>query len=241
MKPFKLALLCITSIAIVILLEHFTYIDLAVSNIFYDLNTHRWAISHEDHMRLKVIFYDGAKCFVAAIGTACVMYMLVSIKKKQWRWNFIAVLTVLLSTITVPTAVSHLKTVTNVYCPNQLELYEGKYPYVRVLEDYPESFSQTKKGRCFPGGHVTGAFSLMSLYFVFRDRKKKYAALGFAITFGFTSSIYQMMRGEHFISHNLISMLIAALTIITINSILKGSFNYVSNIKITRQINLQGA
>ena len=241
MKSFKLTVLYITLIAIVILLEHFTDIDLALSNIFYDLNAHRWVISHEDHMRLKIIFYDGAKCFVSAIGTTCVIYMLISIKKKQWRRNFIAVLTVLLSTMSVPTVVSHLKTVTNVYCPNQLELYEGKYPYVKVLEDYPESFSQTKKGRCFPGGHVTGAFSLMSLYLVFRDRKNKYAALGFAMTFGFTSSIYQMMRGEHFISHNLISMLIAAVTIITINSILKRAFNYVSNIKITRQINLQGA
>ena len=110
-------------------------------------------------------------------------------------------MTVLLCTIIVPTVVGSLKKMTNVCCPNQLAIYEAFYPYAKVFEKYPDNFQPQHKGRCFPGGHVTGAFSLMSLVFVFRRRRQQYVALGGgAIAFGMITGTYQMLRGEHFFS-----------------------------------------
>ncbi|MDY4841625.1 MAG: phosphatase PAP2 family protein [Alphaproteobacteria bacterium] len=208
---------CLVLMAVVLIMEQYTDIDVWVSNHFYDFDRHRWTVTPALHEILSPIFYEGAKHFVAFIGTLCVLYMFFSLKKKEWRKNFSAVMTVLLCTIIIPTTVGRLKKVTNVYCPNQLDIYEQKYPYVRVTEKYPDNFQPQHKGRCFPGGHVTGAFSLMSLYLIFHRRKNKLLALGGAVCFGFVTGTYQILRGEHFFSHNLISMLIAAFLIVIIN------------------------
>lgn len=219
-KMKKVSCVIVTMVLMIVLLltESFTDIDIWVSDNFYDFNTHKWIIGIEEHNRLSPFFYEGAKRFVAFVGTLCVLYMLASIWIKKWRWNCTAVLTVLLCTIIIPTAVGKLKRVTNVYCPNQFDIYEAQYPYVKIFESYPPDFHPRHKGRCFPAGHVTGALSLMSLYLVFRDQRKKYLALGFAVCFSFVTGCYQMLRGEHFITDTLFSLLIAIALIIIINA-----------------------
>ena len=209
--------ICIFCLAAVLLIEQFTNLDVWISNQIYDFEQHRWPITPALHQRFSPVFYEGAKHFVAFVGTICVIYMLGSIKKRKWRRNFAAVLTVLLCTIIVPTVVGSLKKMTNVYCPNQLAIYEAFYPYAKVFEKYPDNFQPQHKGRCFPGGHVTGAFSLMSLVFVFRRRRQQYVALGGAIAFGMITGTYQMLRGEHFFLHNLTSFFIAAIFIVFIH------------------------
>lgn len=211
---------CLSAAMLMVILavEHYTDIDVLISDYAYDFTEHRWLITPALHQKLSPFFYEGAKRLVAAIGTTCVIYLLLSAWKKEWRRNFVAVLTVLLSTMIVPSTVSWLKTFTNVYCPNQLQIYEQRYPYVRVLESYPSAFQAEHRGRCFPGGHVTGAFSLMALYLVFQDKKKKAAALGGAVCFGFITGTYQILRGEHFLSHNLFSMFLSAVLIIIIHN-----------------------
>lgn len=205
---------------VILAVECYTDIDVLISDYAYDFREHKWLVTPTMHQKLSPFFYEGAKRLVAIIGTICVVYLLLSFWKKEWRRNFAAVLTVLLSTMIVPSTVSWLKTITNVYCPNQLQRYEQRYPYVRVLERYPSSFQPEHRGRCFPGGHVTGAFSLMSLYLVFQVKKKKAAALGGAVCFGFITGTYQILRGEHFLSHNLFSMFLSVVLILLVNTII---------------------
>lgn len=65
-------------------------------------------------------------------------------------------------------------------------------------------FSATQ-GHCFPGGHASTGFALMTGYFVYRLSQPKrayfYLVAGFSI--GFILGWGQMMRGAHFLSHNL--------------------------------------
>lgn len=70
----------------------------------------------------------------------------------------------LLSIIFVPALIAGAKYVTNVYCPYQLNIYNGLYPFVRILESYPADFIQPKPGRCFPAGHATAGFAFMALF-----------------------------------------------------------------------------
>lgn len=62
-----------------------------------------------------------------------------------------------------------------------------------------------KAGHCFPGGHSSAGFSIMAGYFLYRDRDKKLAHFYFiaGIVLGFAMGWAQMMRGAHFLSHNL--------------------------------------
>lgn len=202
--------------AALLALEQFTDLDIWISNHFYDFASRRWMISAEDHQRLRLYFYDGPKMLVATIGSCCVFYMLSAFRIKKRQKKLTAVLTVLLCTMLVPTVVSRLKRVTNVYCPAQLTLYGGEKPYVKILEPYPPAAQPEHPGRCFPAGHVTGAFSLVSLCFLFADRRKKFAAAVGACLFGGMTGGYQMLRGEHFLSHNLFSGLIAMVVAVTV-------------------------
>lgn len=69
---------------------------------------------------------------------------------------------------------------------------------------YVWDFSATK-GHCFPGGHASTGFSLISGFFVFRKSHPKiaYLFLCLGLVLGFIMGWGQMMRGAHFLSHNL--------------------------------------
>lgn len=65
-------------------------------------------------------------------------------------------------------------------------------------------FSATA-GHCFPGGHASTGFALVTGYFVYRlkQRNRAWFYLLAGLILGFAMGWAQMMRGAHFISHNL--------------------------------------
>lgn len=60
-------------------------------------------------------------------------------------------------------------------------------------------------GHCFPGGHSAAGFSLMAGYFVYRmsHGRLAYCYLISGLLLGMMMGWAQMMRGAHFLSHNL--------------------------------------
>lgn len=60
-------------------------------------------------------------------------------------------------------------------------------------------------GHCFPGGHASTGFALLAGYFVYRLSQPQRAKIFLyaALIVGFILGWGQMMRGEHFLSHNL--------------------------------------
>ena len=66
------------------------------------------------------------------------------------------------------------------------------------------NFSATA-GHCFPGGHASTGFALITGFFIFRLDQKKLAwfYLFSGVVLGFAMGWAQMMRGAHFLSHNL--------------------------------------
>ena len=74
----------------------------------------------------------------------------------------------------------------------------------QTVAGYIWNFS-ARNGHCFPGGHASTGFSLISGFFVFRKSNIKiaYFFLFIGLVLGFTMGWGQMMRGAHFLSHNL--------------------------------------
>lgn len=62
-----------------------------------------------------------------------------------------------------------------------------------------------KNGHCFPGGHASTGFALFAGYFYYRFKNQSlaYFYLISALILGMGMGWAQMMRGAHFISHNL--------------------------------------
>ncbi|MBC7945755.1 MAG: phosphatase PAP2 family protein [Burkholderiales bacterium] len=97
---------------------------------------------------------------------------------------------------------SGLKAISNKHCPYDLERYGGFAPYVGLLETPAPGI---QAGRCFPGGHASGGFSLMAAFFIWRRRRPQRAYLVLAATFacGFVLGFGRILQGAHFLSHNL--------------------------------------
>ena len=128
---------------------------------------------------------------------------------------------IVLSGIFVPVIVGGLKKVTNMPCPKNEIYYGGAYPSVKVWEPYPEKFQKCSKICCFPAGHASGGFALLSLFFLFKRRRNKIIAVGVALTVGWSMGLYKMMIGDHFLSHTVITMILAWLIILTLHKFIR--------------------
>jgi membrane-associated PAP2 superfamily phosphatase len=114
---------------------------------------------------------------------------------RQFLWIFVAMV---IST----SAISVLKRLSIHSCPWNLLPYGGTQPWIPLFGNLPAA---AEMGHCFPGGHASGGFALIAFYFGFRDSLSKLANAGLilGLLFGFVMGWGQMMRGAHFMSHNL--------------------------------------
>ena len=105
-------------------------------------------------------------------------------------------------------------------CPSDLITYGGNLPLLGLFEHIPQG---TEAGHCFPGGHASGGFALMAFFFAFREYQPNFAMamLALALVLGFSMGWAQMMRGEHFLSHNLWSAWVVWLVLFVLFGIKK--------------------
>jgi len=190
-------------------------IDIYIQDIFYNFESKHWLLDRNEPIT-KLIFYDGIKAvFIVFVVSLLITLLFFSHKLivKQYKKRL---LIVLLSCIVVPLLIGFLKGITNVPCPKNIERYGGNYPYVTVLTKYPATFQQTSNIKCYPAGHASGGFALMSLFFLFLSPNKKKVSLVSAIGLGWITGSYKMIIGDHFFSHTLMTMVLSWLIILFI-------------------------
>jgi len=199
-----------------ILFFQFTDVDLWVENLFYNFHTHKWLID-ENNKILDLIFYSGIKkvliVFALSFLIALVFFKNTPIVKEYKK----GILIVVLSAIFVPVIVGGLKKYTNTPCPNDLKIYGGEYPEIKVLSSYPKNSPlKCKHIRCWPAGHASGGFALLALFFLFKSQKNKKLSLFLALSVGWAMGLYKMLIGDHFLSHTIVTMLLAYLIVFVI-------------------------
>jgi membrane-associated PAP2 superfamily phosphatase len=217
----KHILITVLVIIVTILFFAYTDVDIYVQNLFYNFQTHQW-ILNRNLQPWKFIFYDGMKKALIIVGIAFLAALFIKKFEKYKK----GILIVVISAVLVPAAVGELKKITNMPCPKNRTEYGGIYPKTKVWEHYPKNF-HAKRIKCWPAGHASGGFALMSLFFLFKRKKNRYLALVFGIILGWIMGIYKMLIGDHFLSHTLLSMEIAWLLIVIVACIiLRNNENY---------------
>lgn len=182
--------------------------DIWVQNHFYNPITQQWLIDHDEPV-LKFIFYDGIKRLIIIVDVVILITLIIGWKMPSLALYRKGLVIVLLSGIFVPVVVGSFKALTNLPCPKNLEIYGGNYPHTCVWEKYPKSFCQQGKIKCWPAGHASGGFALLSLIYLFRTRKAKIIAGTSAMVIGWSMGTYKMLIGDHFLSHTFITMVMA--------------------------------
>ncbi len=200
-------------IGMIILFGFNSNIDVWVQNHFYNFQTGKWLIVRDERPWLDFILYDGIKKLLI-IGYSLLLITLIIGYKKQWVQKYRReILILVLSGIFVPTTIVALKTATNVPCPRDWHMYGGEYPHVGVFDSYPKDFCQNGRIRCWPAGHASFGFSLLALIAIARTRTQQWMAFGISMGVAWSMGLYKILKGDHFLSHTLIAMVMGWLII----------------------------
>lgn len=190
-----------------------TNIDLDIQKHLFISDGKHWLIDRTDPIK-KFIFYNFPKVLFGLAAAYCLVCAVLGFRKKsseKFYKNRHRFTLIFISLILIPLSVGNIKKFTNVYCPAQLEIYDGDKPYAKIFDSYPADFHSNKKGLCFPAGHCVTGFAFMILFFALRKKAQQIFSLLSSITLGWILGWYQMAKGVHFFGDTLISMLVCFL------------------------------
>jgi membrane-associated PAP2 superfamily phosphatase len=183
-----------------------TNIDLAFQGLFYNSTTSEWFIDRYNAY-LRGVFYTGIKIAIAAFGIYVLLMVILLSLSKRHEISIRALLFVLVCLIVVPSSISYLKYLSGIACPYQISSFGGMLQHINPF-DMSLWSHMPDRPRCFPAGHPSGGFALYALMFVSPYKKTMFFL---ALCAGGAMSAYQIMRGAHFLSHCLITLLLSLL------------------------------
>lgn len=178
-------------------------LDFKIARWFYSPKLQRFPWQH--NRALVTWGHDGLKWLALSLWLGVVVTALASphiARLRAWTkplWLFAAM------ALTGASAVALLKSVSAHPCPWELDVFGGAAQWHALFD---AAAANRGSGRCWPGGHASGGFALIAGYFAFRDVSTRWARLSLVLglTLGAIMSLVQMVRGAHFLSHNLWSL-----------------------------------
>lgn len=169
-------------------------IDQALSLPWVDAQGHYYL---RDNWWLVHIGHDLLKKGVWLIAFGYTLVLIAGYWQEKWRAYRSICLYVVICMIVSTSWVGLLKSQSEHACPwNIVEIHNNTVAWTKHVIGL---------GKCFPGGHASAGFALIALYFAHRKSNPKLAValLAFGLIYGATMSGVQMLRGAHFLSHNL--------------------------------------
>lgn len=156
----------------------------------------------------STIMHTGGRDLVILLGVLLFTALGLSFKIQylnQYSRNLFCLAMSVVSSILI---VKFAKDFTHVNCPCDLTRFGGHVAYTAIFSPLPAG---TELGRCFPGGHSSGGYAWVALYYFALQVNPKYrwAGLAFGVTLGLSFSITQQLRGAHFFSHGIWSLAIS--------------------------------
>ena len=194
--------LCVAAFAV---FSEYSGLDIAIARCFYDAQTQSWPL--KSAFITGGILHTGGQDFVIVTMAAIFVVLVLSFFVKRLRRCRKGAAYLLVGTLISPAIIAVIKASTHIYMPSSLEIFGGDKPHVRLFDSAPPGLPV---GHAFPGAHSSSGFAFFSLYFLlaFYKPKYRYHGLAFGLGLGVLFSITQELRGEHFLSHDLVSLVI---------------------------------
>lgn len=172
---------------------------------FFDGQTRSWPF--RDHWLFNTVIHEWGRLFNIGMGGLWLIAFLSACFHAPFKKYRKIMLYFLAAAGAGPLIVGAVKNMTHIYTPWDLNLFSGTLPYIRLFDPAPHGLPI---GHAFPAGHSSGGFAYVSLYFLLRhldSPHRKYGLL-FGLGLGLIFGIGQQVRGAHFPSHDLFSMVI---------------------------------
>lgn len=185
-----------------------TSLDLVVQDLLFDADTGSWLVDRDSPLP-RFLLYDGPKAVLGG-WLVCVALSLVrpgwcpTLSPFDRRRAFYVLACVAL----IPGTVALLKASTNVYYPYKVERYGGRLPYRKAIHSLRQRPGEPRS-RGWPAGHASGGFALLCLAFAARTRRGRRLGAAAGLTAGWVTGFYQMAKGAHYLSHTVVTLLLA--------------------------------
>jgi membrane-associated PAP2 superfamily phosphatase len=196
-----------TAFLLSVFLLALTHADPAIARaFFFDASVHAWRGAGVWWVNAGLHTAGGwivRGMVVLALALWCATFFDAELRRLRRATAYFA-----LAVVLTAGAVGLLKTLTNVDCPWDLQLFGGRFPYIELFARRPATLP---RAQCFPAAHASTGYALMALYFVAREWSRKWAVLGLGagLLTGLAFGLAQQARGAHFVSHDLWSAFFA--------------------------------
>jgi len=205
----------------VLALFEFTPLDLALQDNFYNFAERRWTVNAAAPLG-RLVFYNGPKALIWVIAlTALTLAAGPARWRERWRLDRRGLWLAVLVIATVPALAGLGKKYTNVFCPSEIRRYGGDVAYVKLCAPFPADDRPARRGGCFPAGHASGGFALLGLLAVRASRRWRRGVLALGLGLGWWMGLYQMLKGAHYLSHTVTTMLVAWLVVLLWRRVLR--------------------
>jgi membrane-associated PAP2 superfamily phosphatase len=194
--------LCVLAFAV---FSEYSGLDVAWERLFYNGASHSWPL--QSNFITAGILHKGGQDFVIGTMVAVFAVFALSFFVKRLRRCRKGAAYLFVGSLISPAIIAIIKSCTHIYMPSSLEIFGGDKPHIRLFDSAPLGLPV---GHAFPGAHSSSGFAFLTLYFLlsFYRPKYRYYGLAFGLGLGAVFSITQELRGEHFLSHDLISLVI---------------------------------
>lgn len=210
---------CLVVLLLTLYIIHYNNLDLKFQSLFFNPDTKLWLVAR-DNMILKFIFYKFPKYIIAIYGISMILW---AVKLRHYKENIELqkkLLFLILVLICTPLTVALLKHYSPIYCPNFIEEFGGDKLYISPFDMFNGTIFFNNTGKCFPAGHASGGFALISLYFVMPGKASKICSLLFGLFLGWIMGLYQIAKGTHYLSDTIVTLAIAYLLCITLQQLI---------------------
>ncbi|GAB6875094.1 phosphatase PAP2 family protein [Halomonas shantousis] len=189
---------------LIVLLDTFN-VDFRVADQLYHLQHDSWSL--KDNFITQQLIHQGGRDLSAVLGVVTLAGIVLSHCRRElasWRRP----MTYLFASAALSMlGVSFLKHTISMECPWDLARYGGSAPFIGLFEPRPPAMSDTA---CFPAGHASAGYAWIALYFFFAATwaRWRWAGLGVGLAMGLTFGVAQQLRGAHFLSHDLWTLMV---------------------------------
>lgn len=172
-------------------------IDFAVQSLFWD-GTH-WLVP-KDAGWPHQLAYTGPKVLLYCFALWLIWVLLAPASAPIWMGRRRAAY--ILASVAVTTILcTQLRDITQMATPRGLLMYGGRWEHLLLFESKPMGYPSN----AFPAGHASGGFGLLCLIFAWPESHIRRRGLIIALLMGGWMGLYQIARGEHFLSHTLVT------------------------------------
>jgi membrane-associated PAP2 superfamily phosphatase len=194
-------------VILAIIFEYFQF-DIPIAKFWFELEggLTQWSLRHS--WVLDNVLHVGGRHLVILISAIVLGSMVLSFWKSSLQPFKKSLVLLFLSVLSTVLLVRLGKDLSHVSCPWDLSMFGGSHDYLPTFAKLPIG---SEFGVCFPGGHSSGGYAWVALYYFGYQHcpKQRWKGLMFGLVLGGIFSLSQQLRGAHFFSHGIWSLGIA--------------------------------